>query len=604
MSVRIRFLVDNPFLPQGRVCISFSILNEGGEVLSGVPYLVVKHPSSSEPALYVVFDETSVPPRGEVKQSANVELSGLEGEVEIEASYEREGRVLASSSRRFYVYGEGLPVYVAFVWHFHQAPQLYPSGIYKDEWPFLHVYSGGFYGYKGGPYSIHVQLHQRVPGWKDVDHFSPSLLEQWVNGVERGYRTAEIDVQPGDTRILAVKEVLESVKAIAKAGSTELLGSVYAHTILGYLIREAKKHGIGRLLRFLISWELQEGLGVVERVLGQRPKGVWTPEMFWHMRLTEIYRENGVEYTVLCEQHFRKASGDKNTIYEPYIVRDEEGNELVVFFRDLSLSDWISFKADFQSLEEAEAAAWDFVIELAKRRTAAPGGIVVIALDGENWMIMPKHRRYGPVFLEKLASIISRSEVVKATTLGEYLKEHPPRRVLSYIPAGSWIGLSDTQWTEGIKLETWTEVMRRLKPVEALLEVLGEEQTKILLQQRIEPIYSIFKAAAISIDSDFYWYGEIERERNFVIEWAKEAEKLAFSLLSSIQVEVHRLDERLLEVKLVNPTEFSLNLFIQTDTDLLGVKLEPVSERRLLIGIPKTSLELRAGELTLARLSW
>ncbi|MEM0376593.1 MAG: glycoside hydrolase family 57 protein [Thermofilum sp.] len=604
MSVLVRLLADSPLLPQNRkASISFKISNKGGDLLSGTPYIVVRRPPSSEPALYAVFDEISIPPSGEATLSVDLDLIGLEGEIEVEASYESEGKVLASDSRRFYVYSEGPPIHVAFVWHFHQAPQFRPSGVYKDEWPFLHVYNGSFYGYKGGPYSVHVQLHQRVPGWRDVDHFSPSLLEQWVNAVERGYRTAEINVPPGDARVLAVKEVLDSARAIAAEGGAELLGSVYAHTILGFLLQESEKRGIGRLARFLISWELQEGLRIVQQVLGNRPRGVWTPEMFWHMHLVKIYRESGVEYTVLCEQHFNQASGDKGTIYEPYIVRDEEGNEIVVFFRDLALSDWISFKADFKSVEEAEEAAWNFVIELAKRRAAAPGGIVVVALDGENWMIMPDYRRYGSFFLEKLALLITRSSIIKVTTLSEYLRHRPPTKVLRYIPAGSWIRLSDAQWVGGVKSETWAEVMSRLEPVEALLESLGEDQLKILLQNRVEPVYSVFKAAAISLDSDFYWYGELEKERSFVIEWAREAEKLALSLLSSVRAEVRKLNEHLLEVKLVNPTELRLSFSIKAGADSLAVFLEPSSEKRIFFEVHSTPLELRAGGLTLARLA-
>lgn len=603
MIVRVQLQADTPFLPQSRSAVfSFTVRNEGEEPLKGVPYLVIRKPSSSEPAYFVVFDETDVPIGHEVKLCSEVNLQDLEGEILVEASFEREGKVLATDTRRFYIYSEGPPIYVAFVWHFHQAPQFYPEGVYKDEWPFLHVHTGSFYGYKGGPYSVHVQLHERVPGWKDVDHFSPSLLEQWVKAVEQGYRLAETVVAPTDARVLAIKDVLEKVKEISRSGDTEFLGSVYAHTVLGFLLREARRYGIDKLVRFLISWELEEGLGIVESVLGHRPRGVWTPEMFWHMDLVKIYKEHGVEYTVLCEQHFRLASGEKDTIYEPYIVRDEANNELVVFFRDLALSDWISFRANFQSMEEAAEAAWNFAIEIAKRRAVAPGGIVVIALDGENWMIMPEYRRYAPVFMERLASLIARSGVMRLTTLGEYIKDHPPKRVLRYIPAGSWIGLSDAQWVGGVKSETWEKVMMRLKPVEALLEALGEEQVRMLLQRRVDPVYSAFKAAAISLDSDFYWYGDIEREREFVVKWAEEAKKLALSVLSAVRVEARLLDESLLEIKLVNTTGLLLKISLVGNGETVTVRLSPFSEKKVFLSASTAPVEVKAGEVTLTSL--
>lgn len=602
--LQAKLLASTPFVRRGRNSFSFKVANQGSSAARGTPYLVLWELGEKQPSAFVIFDECTVAPGTEATFSAELDLSSVKGAVELEAVFEVEGKVVASDRLPFYVYEEGPPLYVAFVWHFHQAPQYRPSGVYKDPWPFIHVYHGNFYSYSEGPYSVHVQLHRRVPGWRDVDHFSPSLLEQWVRAVSEGYSTEKERVPPSDERVQAVARVLGAVKELAGRGAAEVLGSVYAHTVMGFLLDEARRHGLERLLRFLLSWELEEGFRIVEEVLGRRPRGAWTPEMYWHMELVGLLARAGVEYTVLCEQHFRAASGDKGTIYEPYIVEDDEGNRVVVFFRDLQLSDWISFNLNFASPEEAERAAWSFAVELAKRRDVAPGGIVVVALDGENFMILPHYRPYAPYFVEKLASLLSNAEVVRLTTLGEYLERNPPRRVLRYVPKGSWIQLSPSQWVGGVKTETWSRVFQHLKAVAALLEALGEEQARSLLSRRQSPVYEIFKAAAISLDSDFYWYGEDERERQFVLEWAAHAEYLAVRLLSSISFSVTRLDQKLVEVQATNPTDLELRLVLvsQGSGRSLEVALQPRSSQRLVLDAEGwRSFEARAGDYVISR---
>lgn len=602
--LRVELLASSPFVRKGRREFSFKVVNRGSYEVKGTPYFVLREPGEKQPRAFVIFDESTIAPGGEAIFSAELDLSCVKGVVELEAVFEVEGKVVASDKLPFYVFEEGPPIHVTFVWHFHQAPQYRPSGVYKDIWPFLHVYHGCFHSYSGGPYSVHVQLHKRVPGWKDVDHFSPSLLEQWAWAVTEGFSMGGESISPSDERVRAVARVLEAVKELAAEGAAEVLGSVFAHTIMGFLLDEARRHGLEKLLSFLLSWELEEGFRIVEEVLGRRPRGAWTPEMFWSMKLISLLSKAGVEYTVLCEQHFRAASGDRGTVYEPYIVEDGEGNRLVVFFRDLQLSDWISFHLDFSSPEEAERAAWNFAVELARRRDVAPGGIVVIALDGENYMILPHCRPYAPYFIEKLASLLVSAEVVRLTTLGEYLRENPPRRVLRHVPSGSWIQLSSSQWVGGAKTETWSRVFQHLRAVAALLEALGEEQARSLLSRRQSPVYDIFKAAAISLDSDFYWYGEDERERSFVLEWAAYAEELAVRLLSSISLSVSRLDAKLVEVQAANPTDFELKLVLLSRDSgrSLEVLLKPRNSQKLILDAEGwRSFEVRVGDYVLAQ---
>lgn len=511
-------------LQGSKVSLNFTVENDEGTPVKGTPFFNLK--AQGKQQIYVVFEQAVIQPGEKATFNFEVKFDVPVGEAVAYFCFETDKAVC--EERQVYIAGEGEAIYVAFVWHHHQAPQFYPDGSLKDEWAFIHVAKGDFYAYSGGPYKVHMETHKRIPGFIDVDHFSPSLLEQWLLFLSGKLRSSTATKED-------VEGLLSFLREKIREGIVEPLGSVYAHTVLGLVLKKAKQRGLDEIAKKLIEWELREGLKIVEEALGRRPSGLWTPEMFWHMDLVDLYGSLGVRYTVLCEQHFTRAGGDKENIYEPYVVEDPiSGRSVVVFFRDLKLSNWISFKVDFKNPEEADNEARRFVIELAKRREVAPGGIVTIALDGENWMIMPAYRKYAPYFLEKVLEYILESQVIRLTTLSKYLDQNPPKRVLDYIPSGSWVELSDKQWTGGAKDELWNEAMETLVYVESAYRLL-EPEAERLLADPDSPLYRLFKAIAIAIDSDFYWYGELEREREFIKEWLAEARKIAGEILGNLK---------------------------------------------------------------------
>ncbi len=594
--MRIRPLIDDVVLLSGsKYTLSFEVVNDGEEPLKGIPSLSVV--VEEKPTVYVVFEEVELPPGVAKGFTATVKIPPGAGEGVIEILFEEDGRVLAKEQLPILVVEDDKRVYVSFVWHHHQAPQFYPDGRYKDPWPFIHVYEGGFHGFEGGPYKVHLDIHKSCGGYRDTDHLSPSLLEQWERALREGFTYGGERVEPGDQRIEVLRDVLEGYRRMVADGRVEPLGSVYAHTIQGFLLRKARELGMEAFMKRLLGWELALGVGIVEGSMGERPRGVWTPEMFWDMELINIYAEAGVRYTVLCQQHFERAGGEKETIYEPYRVEDVlTGNSVVVFFRDLRLSDWLSFEADFPDERSADLSARRFVVELAKRRLVRPGGLVVIALDGENWMIIPRYKRYAPYFLYRIIRMIERSSVIEFTTLGSYLENSPPRHSLYFVPYGSWIGLSDKQWTGGVKDETWSYVFEKLRWVEGLYELL-EEEAERLLGDSGSPLYRAFKAAAIALDSDFYWYGDDERERDFVKRWAEEAEKIAREVIGMISVEVVEERGDHLILRLVNGTGYRVRLGLEvSDERYRGshvLRLGPGEEREVSLYMPEPGSEAR-----------
>ncbi|AKG38065.1 hypothetical protein MA03_00470 [Infirmifilum uzonense] len=604
--IRIKANIDKVVILEGEnLQITFNLTNEASSEITGKPYILLRVKGKEE--IYIVFDSLKLQPGQTNEFKAEIKVPTSWGEGILGVYFEVEGKVISSLEYPIYVARKGDAIYVAFVWHHHQAPQFYPDGTFKDLWAYKHVLEGSFYSFKGGPYAIHMNIHERHPTFKDVDHFSPSLLEQWEYAITRGENL------PGEvnTRKNEFENLLAQIRSLAQKGVIEILGSVYAHTILGFILRKAYEKGLVEEAKTLIKWEIARGLEIVERVTGIRPIGFWTPEMFWSMELVNIYSQMGIKYTVLCEQHFSRSGGDKNSIYDPYLVVDPvSSSQLIVFFRDLTLSNWISFNVDFKDEQDADQAARRFVVELAKRRENAPGGVVVIALDGENWMIMPSYRTYAPYFLSQIVKYIENSTVIKMTTLKDYLESHTPTRILTYIPYGSWINLSDRQWTGPVKDKLWEKAFTALAKVLSLYFSIGEDAWKISHDPSSE-LYKAMRAVSIAFDSDFYWYGEIEREARFVETWADEAMRIVDTFLSNnLKVVVVERGKSHVIIQLENhgslPLNITLTLEARNYRNESRITLKPKTLRKIPVYTPhgdSTRLEVKIGSITIATLT-
>lgn len=451
---------------------------------------------------------------------------------------------------------------IAFVWHHHQAPNFYPDGIFHSLWAFTHVFENEFPPQEGGAYYLHIKNHELHPEIRDCDHVSPSLLLQWDLAIKKGIRHISGYISPDYTGIRKIKYVLNSFRRMAAEGRIEILGDLFAHTVQGLVIELFSKHGMKKLALNILDWELDYGRRITEKILGYKPVGVWTPEMYWSPELIEIYSRNGYKYTVLCDQHFHVSSGEKGSIYEPYMVENGE-ESLVVFFRDRELSDWISFRNNFQDEEHAEKEARAFVLALLHRYYRHPGGICIIALDGENWMIFSRTRSYIPVFFDKLWKYIEENkDIFKTVTLADYLKQHDLStfKKLKYIPSGSWIYLSNAQWVGGVKDELWNFVIEKAKWVAALDNAIPSRVKEDMLLNEESPIFKAYRALSIALDSDYFWYGDRELEQKIIKIWAEEAEKIAKEVLEKLKIQSIHISPNKISVIVKNEYQYPLML--------------------------------------------
>ncbi len=427
------------------------------------------------------------------------------------------------------------PFYATFVWHHHQAPNYGPDERIHSVWAYTYVWDPHLEPYGKGPYHYHSQMLVKHPSFKSTYNLSPSLLQQWLMLLEKGVEfTDGRRIGPDSEEAGLVKEALENYRAALRRGQIDVLTSIYAHTIAGFLVDVLGMHDI-------VREEIAYGKQVTIKAMDgdYEPLGIWTPEMAFSMRLVEIYSDHGIKYTVLDDlHHFQWAEGDKDSQHEPYILVDPATKKsIVVFFRDHSISDVLGFKNNFYSEPHAWRNAYETALLIAEKWFVKDVKTLTIALDGENWMVFAKNKPLTAYYLDKLVIYLEALQdngVLKLSTLREMYNEVPSRRVLTNIPTNTWLG-TFRKWRgerhehEGYWLRV-ADTYRRLKAYENIARIPpgGNEHSRGIR-------WYLWHA----LDSD-YWWAEFWKP-DTIEEWLSKADEELSELLSRIRIREARV---------------------------------------------------------------
>ena len=424
-------------------------------------------------------------------------------------------------------------IYFTIVWHNHQAPNYTPTGEIHSPWAFVYVWGAYLAPYGYGPYHYHAYLLGKKKELKFTYNLSPSLLAQWIKAIEEGIKFSSGEKYDSSSpEIGRIRETLDLYIDAYRRRQIDVLTSIYAHTIAGFLVDVLDAVDI-------VDEEIAYGKKITEKVFGAGIEGIWTPEMAFSMGLIPIYKANNIKYTVLDDQyHFSNALGDKDTPYEPYIVLNTvSGEYITVFFRDHELSDIIGFKNNFLSEVHAWRNAYETSLKITDRWFNNKVKTLVIALDGENWMVFSRNPPLTAYYLDKLSDLlisIDREGFIKLATLKEMSKYNPPKNVLKYIPTNTWLG-SFRKWFGEVKEQEnyWVEAAKRYRILRAYEKMVGGRD-----KQSLKARYALWHA----LDSD-YWWAEFWSP-NIISMWLKEFDEIMNKLINSIKIkEIKLLDE-------------------------------------------------------------
>src|SRR5215471_2222233 len=251
-------------------------------------------------------------------------------------------------------------------------------------------------------------------------------LQVWFNLVwfENDQQLAELkrkdrDFSEDDKAILfaaqleRIRTVIPKYRELADRGQAELTFSPYYHPILPLICHVDSARTANPQIQLPerhfshredAERQIELGMGLFERMLGRRPKGMWPSEMAVGESVIGLAEKAKVDWMISDEE---------------VLARSLEGH----FNRDEHLYQPVRLTREIQGDREF---------------------LAVIALDGENaWEFYP---RDGHDFLNALYTELDSSTDIVTTTVSDFIAEHPAHQQLHHLHTGSWIGASLDTW--------------------------------------------------------------------------------------------------------------------------------------------------------------
>ncbi len=318
---------------------------------------------------------------------------------------------------------------------------------------------------------------QSDPDWRQVFSIAELRdLQVWFElaYIDESYRVGDPRVasllrqgknfSEGDKKTLSAVEneillrIVPEYKKFQDSGQVELCTSPFYHPILPLLLDpQAGRKANERLAPYDLdfNWEedaraqLQNGLDLMEKTFGMRPRGIWPPEGSVSEATLQLLAKAGIVWTASdeevlsrslphpLERNARLAITDPGALYSPYSLA---GLPLKIFFRDHLLSDLIGFY--YQKFPARDAAS-DLLSRIKAIAASAPEGLTIpIILDGENaWEFYPGS---GREFLRAFYRQVSDDPGIETVTFSQAATA--PARELARLKCGSWINGNFDIW--------------------------------------------------------------------------------------------------------------------------------------------------------------
>jgi alpha-amylase len=217
-------------------------------------------------------------------------------------------------------------------------------------------------------------------------------------------------------------EYVDRLRAMVAAGRVEILGGGFFEPIMTMIPHRDR---VGQIRAYA---------AYLKEILGARARGAWIPERVWEQTLASSLADAGVEYTVLDDEHFRRAGLTDSELFGYYLTEDD--GRLVKIFPG---SERLRYLTPFREPHES----YEFLRRLADAR---PGCTVVCADDGEKFGSWPEtfEHVYTQGWLRRFCDMIrGNADWIHATTFAEAVDNTLPLGRI-YIPDGSYREM--TEW--------------------------------------------------------------------------------------------------------------------------------------------------------------
>ncbi|MCH2181576.1 MAG: DUF1926 domain-containing protein [Mariniblastus sp.] len=211
-------------------------------------------------------------------------------------------------------------------------------------------------------------------------------------------------------------EYLSRLADLVSRGRIEMVGGAFYEPILTMIPGRDRRGQIESYSAWL------------RETLGGPVRGLWIPERVWESELTSDLARTQIEYTVLDDDHFRRAGLNPDQL-AGYYITENEGHTLRVFPGSEKLRYLIPFQDPQRTIE--------FCRQMAEQR---PGGVLVFGDDGEKFGTWPDTRKhvYQDGWLRAFFdALTSNRDWLTTTTLADAVDTTPPQGKI-YLPDASY----------------------------------------------------------------------------------------------------------------------------------------------------------------------
>ncbi|SFK18123.1 Alpha-amylase/alpha-mannosidase, GH57 family [Nitrosomonas aestuarii] len=263
-----------------------------------------------------------------------------------------------------------------------------------------------------------------------------------------------------------IEGLIPRYRRLAETGQIELSTTPHYHPLSPLLIDFTSAHdGVADAPlpinsfypggRSRVTFHLNKAIDSHQKRFGTQPTGIWPAEGAVSPPFIHILAESGCQWCAsgegvlvnsLHKLHPETALPDRNRyLYRPYRIQEQEN--IICFFRDDKLSDFIGFEYAKWFGRDAAEHFVQSIEQIARHALPDENPVVSVILDGENaWEYYPYNGFY---FLDDLYSLLDSHTGIHTTTYQDYLSS-PENvhnvQVLPVLAAGSWVYGTFSTW--------------------------------------------------------------------------------------------------------------------------------------------------------------
>ncbi len=363
--------------------------------------------------------------------------------------------------------------------------------------------------------------------WTDPKYLAQEPLKSLVNKSRNFTEDDKFVLLNEHSKLIA--KVIPTHAELWKTGQIEITTTPYAHPILP-LIFDTNLAAVGDIGAELptnrfnkptdAAIQVEKGLNIAERLLGQRPTGMWPAEGAVSQEVLGMFAKEGIKWIATGEHVLSKSLDiptfkrstkgivtNPEVLYTPWYGQLNRQDDVAIFFRDLSISDQVGFTYSGMS---PEMAVNDMMKALESARevsvTMDRPLVVSIVLDGENaW---EHYQNDGIDFLSLMYETLTTTEWLKTTTPNEYIEKYGSQiKKLDRVFPASWFQPNFATWI-GETEETYAwDYLQKTRAFYDRSNASGEYTE--------EQLEKAFDYMLLAEGSDwFWWYGSDQSSGN------------------------------------------------------------------------------------------